>query len=567
MDATDITGTRNLQWAILLIQALVDQGVTRFVISPGSRSTPLALAISRNRQATYRVIVDERSAAFFALGQGRQTGVASALVCTSGTAVANWLPAVVEANHAAVPLLLLSADRPPELHNRGANQTIAQANLFGEQVRRHYTLSPPDEILQPRSAIQTLVHPLMTALYHPIPGPVHLNIPFREPLLPLQLDSVTWQITPFPQFDRQPVTTDSPDISHLCHTFHQRRGLILCGEGVYSRHFYPLVTQLAERLDCPLLLDPLSNLRWGYSPSSRVVTYDEDSVEAISRQGLSADWVIQFGDFPLSKGIARWLQQSPPTQFITVQHQRCWSDPYDLSTETLQCSPEQFCEKTLEECSQSRLPEWIEPLIEMEQNARQWEPSTGCLTEVPLLQWLGRALPDSTVMFSGNSMVIRDIDRWLPVRQEQLTLHANRGASGIDGNLSTVCGICSTVPPQTPVIALLGDVALFHDLNALSIAREAGDNLTLVVINNGGGAIFSYLPPAQLPEFEPLWLTPPNIDLEKAAALYGIRYQRITHQDQLPKLSLTHHQPLLIEYVVDRQASMEAHLQYREFCQ
>lgn len=563
-------GQINLHWSHLLIQALVAHGIRHFVLSPGSRSTPLALAVARTPGALYEVIIDERSAAFFALGQSKQQRSASALICTSGSAVANWMPAVVEANHGAVPLLLLSADRPPELHGRGANQTIEQSSLFGAQLRAAHALPPPDEIDDAAAMVHSLVTEVMSQLQQPIPGPVQLNIPFREPLLPQPLESFDWQplpFTPTPPIQQQ---ADLPPLSALIDTVQRAEGILLCGAAHYSEPFYTQLVELVERLDCVALIDPLSNLRWGHPPHPRLLTH-YDATLRHSIADLRPEWALQLGDFPLSKSVAQWLQQHPPETYITVQHQRLWSDPESLSTQTIHCPAEQLCEALLDAVTAPVQPPSTEnPLLEREQQAAAWESRSEALNEQQLLQQLHRALPSGTQLFSANSMMIRDIDGWLGAREAPLTLHANRGCSGIDGNLSTVCGIRTTTPKDVPVVALLGDLTLFHDLNALSIVKQISGNLTLFVVNNGGGNIFSYLPPAGLPEFEKIWLTPPQIDFEQAAALYQIDYLRIDTavdlQQQLPTL-FQQQQPKLVELVIDRSASIEAHRHYWESLQ
>ena len=563
-------GQINLQWSISLIQALIDQGITRFVISPGSRSTPLALAVARNPLAQHQVIIDERSAAFFALGQSRQQRSPSVLICTSGSAVANWLPAVVEANHAAVPLLLLSADRPAELHQRGANQTIEQEQLFGVQVRGHHSLSPPDEEQDPTAALTTLLQEMMVQLRQPVPGPVHINIPFREPLLPETFDSIDWSPAPIQFLPQRTLSRRWLLLNEAAEKIHQHPGIILCGEGHYPDTFYNPLNQLAERLDCPIMVDPLSNLRWGHAPSARILTHYDATLRNSSSQPPSPQWVIQFGDFPLSKTVANWLTQNTIPTYFTIQYQRLWSDPESLATEVFHCSPEQFVNALLKQLSEpAQLPEWNHHFTTLEQQAHSWvSPYPLCTQQ--LLHTLLNQLPEESVLFSANSMMIRDIDGWLPADKKSLTLHANRGASGIDGNLSTACGVRSVVEAEVPVVALLGDLTLFHDLNALSLVQQLEGEFTIIVVNNGGGGIFSYLPPAELPEFEPLWLTPPEIDFKQAAKLYQIEYYRIDEPLDLQQ-QLAH--PLqkrgakLIEWVVDREATITAHQQYWESLQ
>ncbi len=564
-------GEINLQWSISLIQALTEMGIHRFVISPGSRSTPLALAATRNAKASHWIITDERSAAFFALGQGKQSGQASALICTSGSAVANWLPAVVEANHSATPLLLLSADRPVELHGRGANQTIEQESLFGNQVRASHPLLPPDEQTEYRTTLAELLQQVAVELQQPIPGPVHINIPLREPLLPNQFDTINWIPEPIQILPARTLSRSWLRLHEVGEKLYQQPGVILCGQGAYGETFAQQLLTLAERLDCVVMVDPLSNLRWGLPSTERLLTHYDGILRSSRLQHHRPRWVIQMGDLPLSKTLSNWLSQQPPAHYFNIQHRRRWSDPATLTTETFHCKPEQFIESLLKQLeTDATVDGWCLPFIQLEQQASRWQPDYS-LSEQRLLQSLQQSLPAHSVLFSANSMMIRDIDGWCSSRELPLQLHANRGASGIDGNLSTACGIRSVVDPALPMVTLLGDLTLAHDLGALTLLREdQGNNHTVIVVNNGGGNIFNYLPPATLPEFEPLWLTPPNIDFSKAAALYEIPYQKIDKAVDLEQLFtplLQTDGPKLIEWVVDPAASIAAHQEYWESLQ
>ncbi len=573
MNSETDQGQCNLHWAHTLIAQLFTLGIDHYVLSPGSRSSPLTLAVARTPGVNHTVIVDERSAAFFALGMGRQRRRASALICTSGSAVANWLPAVVEANHGAIPLLLISADRPPELHHRGANQTIEQRKLFSGQLREQQLFSTPDPTATTAyQQISSRLPRLVAALNEPLPGPVHLNIPFREPLLPTEKSAPFVSMAePSP---RPPPTPDQPvesiNFSALA-TLQGRPGIILCGEGHYPLRFQHILAELAERLDVPVFLDPLSNLRWGEHPHPRFLTHLEAGSNPLISAGHHPEWVIQLGDFPMTGGIVEWLRRAAVNPFITVTDHRHWSDPHTLSTTTFHCSSLLFCKHLLQATpNRIELPGWMPPFHQIELRASSWiPPQGGRPTEFQLLRHLHHQLAAGTVLFSSNSMAIRDIDRWMPLRTAPLTLHANRGTSGIDGNLSTLCGIRAATSKETPVVGILGDLALFHDLNALELVRRIGGNLTLIIIQNGGGGIFSYLPPAQLPEFESLWLTPTGLSSRRAAALFDIESITIDSHEALQRWSLSpqHPHPLLIEYVVDRPHSVALHHHYRDHMQ
>jgi len=539
-------GLANYQWSQQLIASLVSSGITRFVISPGSRSTPLTLAVSRNRDAQHWLIIDERDAAFFALGQSKVDKIATALICTSGSAVANWLPAVVEANHSATPLLLLSADRPPELHNCGANQTIQQHNIFGAEVRFNKSILPPDEIKNSDEYIQQLVDTLIGKLgsnnsnQNIIPGPLHLNIPFREPLLPSTLppeisakpiqENIALNELPIPTYQIK----ESAEIVSI------GAGLIICGEAIYNSKFPLQLQKISKQLNVPILADSLSNLRWRAQQYDLLIT-NYDAVSEEIQIGVHIEWIIQFGKFPLSSSLNRYLHNHPPKKFITIQHRQLWSDPLSLSTKRIEIEPALFCSELYSELKENQHSPAVnstqqlltDNLIKLNAKANSWSigkrssnKDLDLLSEQAILQSIKSEIPADGVLFSANSMAIRDIDCWLGKRSKPLKLFANRGASGIDGNLATLCGIRSVIDSDTPLVALLGDITIFHNLNALYIAQQIKGNTTIIILNNGGGNIFSQLPPAKLPEFKELWLTPTNLDFKKAAALYNIEYQK-----------------------------------------
>ena len=554
----------NFSWSLCLIDFLAQHGIKQFVISPGSRSTPLALAVARTKNIDYKVILDERDAAFFALGQSKKTKTATALICTSGSAVANWLPAVVEANHSATPLILLSADRPAELHNCGANQTIEQHNIFSNQVQASYHSLPPDEVSD-YEELKLLVCKMVTDSLQPIPGPVHFNIPFREPLLSEPLA----KISPAKQINKKAepactLTEFDLDITGL----ENRAGLILCGAANYSDEFATRLIKLADKLDCPIVTDPLSNLRWGsHVVSKRILTHYDGYLRSEQPDiAASLHWVIQFGNFPISAALGKFVQNCSVEQYITIQHQQLWSDPLSICNNKVVVSPEQFCTDLLEQLPKNNsLPTYNKRFTKLEQQASNWLNTINSeqLCELQVIKWLYN-LPSDSILFSSNSMAIRDVDSWLGKRQQPLTLFANRGASGIDGNLATLCGIRAVTKTETPVIALLGDLSLIHNLHALKLATELGKPITILVINNGGGNIFSYLPAGQLPEFEELWLTPQNIDFAKVAELYDISYQKVSNMTDLSKITsiFDHCGVKLVELVIEQEHSKHIHQQY-----
>ncbi|WP_303907909.1 2-succinyl-5-enolpyruvyl-6-hydroxy-3-cyclohexene-1-carboxylic-acid synthase [Thiohalomonas denitrificans] len=552
---TDIAA-RNLQWAWTLIDTFAAAGVREAVISPGSRSTPLVLACERHPAVRTWIQVDERCAGFFALGLARVERRPAILICTSGTAPAHWYPAVIEASESAVPLLLLSADRPPELHDCGANQTINQRRLFGVHVRDFHDLPPAD------SADPAIARQLATQAWSECTGlragPVHLNVPFREPLVPSSLQ------TPQPSASHLPVsrTRQKPrpeQISDLTHAMNGRRGLIVCGWDSGEEGFAGAVSGLAEQLRCPLLADPLSGVRFGnHSRNAAISRYDA----FLRNKGFVArhqpEWVLRFGAMPVSKALGNYLQGCEATDFVLIDVTGRRLDPLRRATALVTCDAVPLCEAVAAANPEPAQEGWLEGFIEAEQRSALAAHKP---PEARIVRELVDQLPPGSLLFSGNSTAIREIDSWSGTAAKPLRIIANRGVSGIDGNVSTLAGLAAAHAQRS--VGLIGDLALYHDMNGLLAAREL--DLILVVLNNGGGGIFGYLPQAGLAGFERNWLTPTGLDLEQVAQLYAVSYRRVDDAEEFaPALAaaLEHHGPQLIEVMIDRAASLEAHRRY-----
>lgn len=557
MKNTDLAAT-NLRWALTLIDGLVSAGLAHAVISPGSRSTPLALACDRHPAVTTHVVLDERSAAFFALGLAKATGCPVAVVGTSGSAPANWFPAVIEANYGAVPLILLSADRPPELRECGANQTVEQTRLFGEHVRFAFDLGAAEASPLALRHVAQRARQAADKSRWPLPGPVHLNVPLREPLVPSTL----------PEFDFTPagaapacpqLVPPNKEIARLAGELSGRPGVIVCGAAAYSETFPAAVAALAARLNCPLLADPLSNLRFGGHDRSRILTrYDA----FLRNQDFSAthrpEWVLRFGALPVSKSLQQYLAAQDAARHILVEPHGRWPDPLHLTTDLLHADAAALCKALASEALSAPSPAWWADFARQEDRAACCEPPP---VEAEIVRMLLEHLPAGATLFSGNSMPIRDLDSFSGSAGKTLRIVANRGASGIDGNVSTALGVAAGA--QGKVVALLGDLTCCHDSGGLLAAR--GLDVTLVVLNNGGGGIFGYLPQAGLPDFERLWLTPAELDFGRMAALYGLAFQRVAQAQDFEAAmaqALAVPGPNLIEVAIDREESLERHRAY-----
>lgn len=555
-------GEINLLWAFALIDGLAAAGATRAVISPGSRSTPLVLACDAHPAITISVQVDERCAAFFALGQARASGQPVILIATSGSAPAHWYPAVIEASHSNIPLLLLSADRPPELHGWGANQTTDQQQLFGSHLRAFHDPGPAQAGGGARDRLYRLAGDAVQQAVRPRPGPVQINMPLREPLVPpapVDLPAAR----PATPVRRPRPAPDATALQRALALISGEPGLIICGATDAGTRFRASVTRLAARLQCPILADPLSNLRCG-APDRTALVSRYDSFLAGAAGSLKPGWILRFGALPVSKPLLQFLEQAGAPVILCDPYQQ-WPVAAPNTALTLTADPALLCD-ALQDREPAPAPAgWLPRFQQLEQisqrlmspQTRDDRPFEGCLVRELL-----DALPDGSLLFSGNSMPIRHLDSWSGCSARRLHIHANRGVSGIDGNISTFIGMASGDYPAA--VALLGDLTFYHDMNGLLAA--AGRDLVIVLLNNNGGGIFGYLPQAGLASYEAYWNTPTQLDFRHCAALYRLGYQRVERQSAFrPALqqALDAGGPQLIEVSVDREFSISRHRHYR----
>lgn len=557
-------GQQNLIWAYTLVGSLVQNGVQCVVISPGSRSTPLTLACIHHAKLRTWVLPDERSAAFFALGMTKVTRRPSVVIATSGTAPSNWYPAVIEAAQDAQPLILLSADRPEELQDCGENQTIDQTCLFGVFTRAYYALPHVDTTPMGLQRLGELVTRAVDRSHWPLPGPVQINVPLREPLVPTESPSINLPpcvSTPTVSYPRLVPRTE--DITKLTEWISGKKGVIVCGRGHYPENFPEALCELASRLSWPIFADPLSGLRLGRHDRSKVLgNYDTFLRSAAFCAANRPERVLRFGHVPTSKALQRYLSQIDPGATVLAGFQNSWPDPTRSSSRVFHVSAAALCEHLGTEIKQSIASGWCEIFVEEERRtAQRLRTLQDRPIEAEVLERLMILCPDQSVIFCGNSMVIRDVDSFLGGGDTAVCLVGNRGASGIDGNVSTILGMATV--SDRPVIGLIGDLALYHDMNGLLAAT--GLNAVLVVFNNGGGAIFEYLPQAKLSDFEQYWLTPPALDIAHIAQLYGLRHHRIHNAGRFESAlgaSLSTSGVDLIEIVVDRKESVRRHQAY-----
>ncbi|MFM9107739.1 MAG: 2-succinyl-5-enolpyruvyl-6-hydroxy-3-cyclohexene-1-carboxylic-acid synthase [Chloroflexota bacterium] len=566
------TGAANLRSAEALVAGLAGAGLRNAVVCPGSRSTPLAVALLRHPSVRVWMHVDERSAGFFGLGMARATGRPVALLCSSGTAAANFLPAMVEAYLSRVPLVALTADRPVEVRGWGAAQTIDQDDLYGSHVKLYLELPiPEDRADLLRHAGQAGARAAAVALAEPR-GPVHLNAPFREPLLPASLGEFP---VPAPVADIAPARAgtapDAAAVARLAGAIAgTERGIIVCGPDD-DPEMAAAAVALGEAAGYPVIADPLSGARCGGHPRGLVI----DAADAFLRDPATAerlrpDLVIRAGAMPTSKPVFQFMQACGAATHAVLDRLPGWRDPFFLATEMIDGTPA----VTLRNLTAS-LPAgaaapggWASEWQETQRIARA-AVSAAALADPEFFEGrvyaeLAGLLPDGATLVAGNSMPVRDLDTFFPGGERSIRLIANRGANGIDGVISTALGFAAA-PGMGPVLLAIGDLSFYHDMNGLLAARLHGLDLTIVVTNNDGGGIFSFLPQASQTDretFETLFGTPTGLDLGAAAALYGGTFTRARDWDEFRRAvsaGVGGRGLHVVEVVTDRERNVAQH--------
>jgi len=560
----------NTALASAFVEELVRGGLRHAVVSPGSRSTPLAVALWRQEGIEVTVIVDERSAGFFALGAAQASGQPVALLCTSGTAAANYHPAVCEADESALPLLVLSADRPPELRGIGAGQTIDQIKLFGSSVRWFCEVgthaADDDGLLHYRSVA---CRALAAAKGEPRPGPVHLNLPWREPLAPVPVAGAVTATDPLALEGRggRPLTAvTSIDLEPTQFLLEEVAGQIVAGRQLDPELREPL-SHLARASGFPILAEPTSQLRCGPHDRSLVITtYDQLLRDEHFARSVVPDLVLRFGEMPTSKPLRAWLASSGADQ-IVVDPLGGWNEPSRRAAALLRADPTELASgwATRLDNSERQAPTaWLEA----ERAARAvldglGEEGEGEISEPALHLALGRAHRDGDLVYTASSMPIRDQEAFLGSQDTDVLFLSNRGANGIDGLVSS--GIGAAHASGRPTTIVTGDIGLLHDIGGLAALRDVSTPVRIVVIDNGGGGIFHFLPQAGAlagEEFEGLLGTPRGVDAAKAAALFDLPHRRLASLTELPEALAAG--TGLIEVRTDRHTNVETHNQLTE---
>jgi 2-succinyl-5-enolpyruvyl-6-hydroxy-3-cyclohexene-1-carboxylate synthase len=589
------------------VGAFVDElrrgGLRHVVICPGSRSTPLAMTFAATPAIRTWMHVDERSAAFFALGMAKRLHEPVALLCTSGTAAANFLPAIVEANLTHTSLLVVTADRPHELRDCGAPQAIDQNRLYGTHVKWYTETALPEASNEALRYIRTIACRALAQARALPAGPVHLNMPFREPLTPAPIagqplppeserDFLAWQGRPenAPHIRVDEAESMSPNITSLTRLArqieHAPRGLIIAGPQTDPGLVEPLL-QLAYQTGYPILADPLSQLRGrAYENSLLISSYDAFLRSERFCSHYEPQLILRFGAMPVSKPALLYLKRYPACPQVIIDPHYGWEEPTQLATQIIYAEAKSFCyqlienihsrfdplaehQSTLYENVVPRLTDWTENWQKADRATRQ--ALSTAINDLPdffegrIFTELAELLPDKSLLYAGNSMPVRDMDTFFHPEASKLCCLGNRGASGIDGVVSSALGASAAGGSDEPAVLVIGDLSFYHDLNGLLAARLHRLDLTIVLVNNDGGGIFSFLPQAAYPEhFEQLFGTPTGLDFRPVVEMYGGTFRRVANWDEFRqtfKAGLAEGGLRVIEVPTGRESNVTMHRQ------
>jgi 2-succinyl-5-enolpyruvyl-6-hydroxy-3-cyclohexene-1-carboxylate synthase len=526
-------------FAVTFVDELARSGLRHVCLAPGSRSAPLAMAFARHPGIKVWVHIDERCASFFGVGIAKATDQPVALLCTSGTAAAEFHAAVIEASHSRTPLLVLTADRPPELRDVGANQAIDQARLYGPAVRWYFDPGVPDDEPGAAARWRRLAGRALIAAAGPPAGPVHLNLPFREPLT---VDpGVTVQPRPVVdgpyRAERRYAPPSAAAVERLATALlAAHRPVVVAGEMRDGGRLRRPLDALLAHVDAPLLAEPCSQLR-RQSALGLVETYDALLRDRRWARANAADLVLRLGGVPTSKPLNQYLAEYSRST-VVVDPDGGWRDPDQLASEVLDGEPVALLESLAERLGKRASGAW----------QHSWRDTSAIasaalerlLDQTPMheghvVRALARELPEEATVFVGSSMAIRDVDTFWPAAGPGQRFLGNRGASGIDGLVSTGLGVAAVT--AEPTVLLLGDLSLYHDMNGLWAAKRHGIRAVIVALDNNGGGVFDFLPVAAHGDvFEEIFATPPDLRMEDVAQLYDLDFCVLDDPADLPHL-------------------------------
>ncbi len=574
----------NILWATLIVEELVRNGIDYFCISTGSRSTPLAYAVAKNPRAKSIICYDERGAAFHGLGYARSAGRPAVLICTSGTAAANYLPAVVEADSDFIPMIILSADRPPELQKAGANQTINQTDIFSSFARWKFNLPCPGGDIGPAFVLTTMDQAVSRAAGSP-PGPVHINCMFREPLSggsdeipPAYLNSINNWIdsdNPYTKYMSGLKDILSDDLAEIHNVIYNivlgtGKGIIIAGR-LGNQPQAEEVKRLAKYLRWPMFPDVLSGLR--FINRKYIINYFDQVLLSDSPLNNAPDTVLHFGGQPVSKRLLEYLGKIKPKNYILVADHPGRHDPNHLVTHRVEADIESFC-LDLSCVERTNFDyDYVNYWKELSNTAHTiigdyTANRSGKFNEIQVANIISDMIPESEGLFLASSMPVRDMDmygaiglKYGPPGSRYISTAGNRGASGIDGIIASACGFaCGR---NSGVTLVSGDLSALHDINSLDLVPKCSQRIIIIIINNGGGGIFSYLPISENKDvFDEFWTAPHEYHFESFANGFGIEYCHCDNPGEFTdryKTALDSDSSIIIEIAISSNDNVEAH--------
>jgi 2-succinyl-5-enolpyruvyl-6-hydroxy-3-cyclohexene-1-carboxylate synthase len=561
-------------WGSLIVEELARLGVEYFCVAPGSRSSPLVIAVSQNKRVQAQVHFDERGLAYHAMGYAASAKKPAVLISTSGTAAANFYPAVIEASKKKIPLIVITADRPPELRQTGAVQAIDQVGLFGKYTPWAVDMPCPDLKIAPEYVLTTVDQAWYQAVRHR--GAVHINCMFRQPLtLAKTQDDLKGYMSPLDRWRRsqRPYTeyvTASPSLESSAAQEAAGRinaikqGMIAVGK-LAGEAEAKLVLSLAAKLGWPVFPDISSGLRLGQSHPNLIHYFDLLLLSGKLQGKLAFDGVLHFGGRMTSQRYYEFVQRQRPTEYIMVLNHALRNDPNHQVSLRIEAAPGDFIKSLSGRLKPRKASSAFKILSKAGHNAGKAIESAlikdGRLSEPLVARLVSQKIPKGQGLFLGNSMPVRDMANYADSGGSAVFVNGNRGASGIDGNIASAAGYARGL--GRPVTLMLGDLAALHDVNSLSLLRDLPVPLVIVLLNNGGGAIFSFLPIAEFKEgFEKYWGTPHPYTFRGAAATFELNYSQPMDADHFKKvyaMALKSQTSTIIEVMTNRAENLKLH--------
>ncbi len=537
---------RNILWTETFVRELTILGVKYVSVSPGSRNTPLTLAFANNKKIKSFVHIDERSSGFFALGLAKASNTPVAIVCTSGTATVELYPAIVEAYQQRVPLIICTADRPPELINSGANQTINQNNLYKNHIRWFIDVGLPVPTIPKLKQLKYAANKAVSISTVQSRGPVHLNFPFRKPFEPKFItDEVNENVIYFAEnilpskkklfneYDKD-ISNEKWFLKIFSYLIKHEKGLIIVGPGNYNPEFLKNCQALSKKLSYPILADGTSQFRFGNHSGENIISnFDAFLRSKTFSRKHQPDIIIQFGRTITSKGLDTFLENCNAARFM-INEFGDWFDPANKSIASIACKPFKFCQKMIESINGQKIIRtnngWLKSFKIAEQETlnlkKQIIDQSKFPNESRIVNEIIESIPDDCQIMISNSMPVRDFDYFANNIKKKIVVFNNRGASGIDGITSTALGIAAA--NKRPTVLITGDLAFYYDLNGLLGAKKYSIPLVVVLINNNGGGIFEILPISSYGDvFKKYFIAKHDLKFKKFVDAYDGNYKHI----------------------------------------